>query len=88
MKNESKTHTLVGGQVLIGVHSSKECATPYCAIHCFSDHHMVDWLQNWHPSKRMIERVCEHGIGHPDPDDLSFNDKNLKLHMCDGCCHG
>lgn len=80
--NGNTHHTLVGGQVLIGVHSKDECSGKYCPIHNFSNHHMVNWEQNWRPDLRMIERICIHEIGHPDPDDPSTN----RVHGCDGCC--
>ena len=43
----------------------------------------------WRPDRGIWERVCEHGIGHPDPDDpriLSGEDRGV--HGCDGCCIG
>lgn len=41
-----------------------------------------------------MERMCSHGIGHPDPDDLDFirrtsgeeAARTLMIHACDGCC--
>lgn len=82
MANKANMHTLVGGQVLVGVHQPDECCKERCAIHNQSDHHMKDWEQNWRPDKRMIERICPHGIGHPDPDDPATD----RTHGCDGCC--
>lgn len=77
-----KGHVLVGGQILRGVHKPDQCLNQYCTIHNFSDHHMVDWPQNWRSDKHMMERICPHGIGHPDPDDINPD----KSHGCDGCC--
>jgi hypothetical protein len=38
----------------------------------------------------LIERLCSHGIGHPDPDSLAHLDPRgrlmLDVHGCDGCC--
>ena len=40
------------------------------------------------PTKRMrfdrsfMERICVHGVGHPDPDGADAD----PLHACDGCC--
>lgn len=83
----NSSYTIVGGQVLIGVHSPDKCAGEYCTIHNFSDHHMVEWPQNWRPgfSRAYMERICPHGIGHPDPDEINFED--FQLHACDGCCN-
>jgi hypothetical protein len=29
-----------------------------------------------------MERICSHGVGHPDPDEINTD----KTHGCDGCC--
>ena len=42
----------------------------------------------------MMERICPHGVGHPDPDHLSFLERlfgeettrHESVHGCDGCC--
>jgi len=72
-------------QVLINVHSKKACKGEYCCIHNPSKHHMADWPQNWREDRRIMERICEHGIGHIDPDQplRSIEDGT---HGCDGCC--
>lgn len=75
--------TLVGGQIL-KVHPRSTCRGYWCCIHYPSNHHMREWPQNWREDRAIMERVCEHGIGHPDPDDPSaFRDG---VHGCDGCC--
>ena len=73
---------LIGGQLLIGVHAKNECKGKRCPIHKPTKHHMSSWQQNWHPSKRIIERICPHGISHPDPDESTPDN----AHECDGCC--
>jgi hypothetical protein len=45
---------------------------------------MRSWPQHWRGDRGIIERVCDHGIGHPDPDDRNRD----KIHGCDGCCVG
>jgi hypothetical protein len=44
-----------------------------------------------------MERMCPHGVGHPDPDDpklmnLNSTEHNSSyfeyIHGCDGCCAG
>lgn len=82
------THTLVGGQKLVGVHRRGDCRGEFCTIHNFSDHHMVTWRQNWRPDRGIMERICEHGVGHPDPDDYGGGTKSAArgIHGCDGCC--
>lgn len=77
-----ETHTLVGGQVVSNVHDISVCEGRRCCIHNYSDHHMKDWTQNWREDRYLMERICPHGVGHPDPDDINPD----KVHGCDGCC--
>jgi len=80
--------TLVGGQTL-RVHNSKMCQGRNCCIHNPSDHHMTAWPQNWRADAKKMERLCPHGVGHPDPDDVAFNKtikRDVSVHGCDGCC--
>jgi len=71
-------------------HNPTSCAGQNCCIHNPSNHHMKDWLMVWRSDKGVMERVCEHGVGHPDPDDAAYNTKieksYLNIHGCDGCC--
>lgn len=79
---EAGAAALVGGQVLANVHTPNQCRAEHCTIHNPSDHHMRDWPQNWRSDRRLMERICPHGVGHPDPDDPSWD----KTHGCDACC--
>ncbi len=72
---------LIGGQKL-WTHGKVQCKGQTCTIHNYSEHHMRAWPQNYRFDRGIMERVCEHGVGHPDPDDLSKD----TLHGCDGCC--
>ncbi len=54
-----------GVAVLKNVHSSALCAGQACVVHNPSDHHMRSWPLTWRDDKRVFERSCEHGIGHP-----------------------
>ena len=38
--------------------------------------------KNWKYTRGFIQRICIHGVGHPDLDDPSSD----PLHTCDGCC--
>jgi hypothetical protein len=79
---------------LVNVHSPGKCAGRACVIHRPSDHHMVDWPLHWRSDRRIMERICPHGIGHPDPDDLAYHltrpgrvgERESSVHGCDGCC--
>lgn len=64
-------------------HGTKRCAGRPCPLHNQTNHHMRSWPQNWRPDVKLMERICEHNIGHPDPDGLKANWD----HTCDGCCH-
>lgn len=80
------------------VHKAATCEGSYCAIHNPSDHPMKDARRvlRWPDPFSLkptgfVERVCEHGVGHSDPDSVAFHDNNglrgTGVHGCDGCCH-
>ena len=86
----------IGGRKIGGVHSSADCyrgaGTP-CVIHNPSRgsiFNLEDWPYNWRDDTQVMERLCSHGIGHPDTDQYAFwNLHSLdskKVHGCDGCC--
>ena len=79
-----------GPHVLV-VHPARMCAGETCCIHNPSDHHMRTWPMNWRDDTKVMERLCPHGVGHPDPDALAFNVRGGRdyygVHGCDGCCH-
>ena len=69
------------------VHDKKDCKGPYCVIHNPSNHHMRNWPTHWRDDMGIMERICPHGIGHPDPDDIRVKEHDyLGIHGCDGCC--
>jgi len=82
--------TGMGEKIL--VHNKKDCKGEYCVIHNPSNHHMRDWPTHWRDDRGLMERICEHGVGHPDPDDLAYKDLmggdklSEAVHGCDGCC--
>ena len=89
-KVSNRVH-LPNGQTLIGVHDEESCAKQQgCSVHRPSDNHMKGWSQNWRDDRGMMERICDHGIGHPDLDDVKFHgtmkDGFDFTHGCDGCC--
>jgi hypothetical protein len=87
-----ETYTLPDGTLLRGVHSRLKCAGRPCVVHNPSDHHMRDLPLHWRDDRRMFERICRHGIGHPDPDALAFQlslptgDDGWGVHGCCGIC--
>lgn len=71
------------GNRLVNVHNDGACGRLHCTLHNPSNHIMVEFPQLWREDRRIMERICPHGIGHPDPDEVrNFN----KMHGCDGCC--
>jgi hypothetical protein len=74
-------------QVIMQVHDPSDCAGRPCTIHNRTDHHMRSWPQHWRHDRGIMERICEHGVGHPDPDDYAIlNGLDKGIHGCDGCC--
>lgn len=81
------------------VHKREICAGSNCAIHNPSDHTLNKArivLRSWSPFSfkphGFVERICEHGIGHSDPDSVAFytsiGQEGHGMHGCDGCCSG
>ncbi len=86
---------ITGTNQKIKVHDKEKCKGAYCCIHNPSDHHMKNWPTHWRNDRGIMERICEHGVGHPDPDDLAFRiriepdeskHKYKGIHGCCGCC--
>ena len=72
-------------------HVPSKCQGEKCAFHNPSNHHMVGWKLNIRLDRNgLIERICRHGAGHPDPDSLDWLARNGVddggVHGCDGCC--
>jgi hypothetical protein len=72
--------------VLTNVHSPYKCAGQRCTIHHRSNHSMRSFPQHWRSDRGIMERVCPHGIGHPDPDSPWDENSAAWIHGCDGCC--
>lgn len=79
---------------MMTIHKDGDC-TGHCPFHNPSDHHMTEWRKHIRYDKFcLVERTCEHGIGHPDPDSASFIAEvnpqasgSIWIHSCDGCCY-
>jgi hypothetical protein len=79
------------GPHVLRVHPASMCADDEaCVIHKPSDHHMRTWSLNWRADTGVMERLCPHGIGHPDPDAVAHAERQgvegFGVHGCDGCC--
>jgi len=74
------------------VHSRQICKGP-CTFHRASNHNMLD-LPILIRETGLVERICEHGVGHPDPDSMRYLNKHSApgargawgVHGCCGCC--
>jgi hypothetical protein len=89
-KPASYEHHTVGA-VQIRTHNKGECKGRHCVIHNPSDHALRGWPRSWRTDINRMERVCPHGVGHPDPDEVAYRynqlgQKNAGTHGCDGCC--
>lgn len=80
----------VEGIVLHGVHPEIMCRHRACVVHSPSDHHMRGWSLVWREDRKLFERTCPHGVGHPDPDQFEYwretHQEFQGVHGCDGCC--
>lgn len=78
------------GPHTLRTHGASKCAGETCVIHNPSNHHMRQWPMNWRGDTGVMERLCAHGVGHPDPDATTFAKAHGRgwygIHGCDGCC--
>lgn len=87
--NTTDPHGFGQGQAILQVHDPAVCLGTWCAMHNPSDHHMRSWPMLWRSDLSILERVCPHGVGHPDPDDAAYRETEGRgdtTHGCDGCC--
>lgn len=77
--------------IIQGVHHKENC-TGYCYIHNKSKHPLRHNPLKINLENGLLERICEHGIGHPDIDYLNAREESgeditfMGVHSCDGCC--
>jgi hypothetical protein len=75
------------------IHKRSSCEGRHCSFHNPSNHHMKDWPMLVRMSS-LVERICPHGVGHPDPDSVAWLEENgpegakgtWGIHGDDGCC--
>ena len=76
--------------LFLRTHAPDQCSGEHCCIHNPSNHPLRDAPMHWRSDKHVMERICEHGIGHADPDDVAHRKrigvKHAGVHGCDGCC--
>lgn len=73
-------------------HTREQCDGEPCPFHAPSLHPMIEEPMHLRETG-LIERMCRHGVGHPDPDSAAFMDRayghrpgTWSIHGCDGCC--
>jgi len=71
----TKVKGMPESMVLVNVHPMDNCAGRPCVIHHPSDHHMREWPLDWDNDNKTFYRECQHGMGHPDPDQFAFWDE-------------
>jgi hypothetical protein len=77
------------------VHDEGSCVGEHCVLHNPSSHALSDAPLRWSASLSRMERICEHGFPHPDPDGIAAARilrgheaaREESVHGCDGCCH-
>lgn len=71
-------------------HRRDQCDGAPCPFHAPSLHPMIEEPMLLRETG-LIERVCRHGVGHPDPDSAAWlarvtGQESWGVHGCDGCC--
>jgi hypothetical protein len=88
---------ITGTEQKMKVHNKEDCKGSNCVIHNPSDGPMKSFPTHWRGDRYLMERICPHGIGHPDPDDIAYQmlvtggraeQWRVSVHGCDGCCIG
>lgn len=89
--------TLENSEEVAYCHDEDACDGDVCPIHNRTAHHMRGWPQHWRSDRGLMERICPHGVGHPDPDHMASVKMRYEsvaslrywvegVHGCDGCC--
>lgn len=93
MSSSLSEHVARGGYL----HSKAQCkasraagAPKNCVIHKPSLHKLTGSKQVVRSSS-LIEDICSHGVGHPNPDSAAYlnwagKTSHYGVHGCDGCC--
>jgi hypothetical protein len=72
------------------VHEPEECVGRHCIVHNPLSTHMDDWPVIYRSDRNLFERVCKHGVGHPDRSQEDYwvetKQEHMVIHGCCGCC--
>lgn len=77
--------------IMILAHAPSKCAGQPCTLHNRTDHVMRSFMQHWRDDRGIMERICSHGVGHPDPDQRDYlvaryGEKTASAEFVHGCC--
>jgi len=78
----TNTYTDIDGKSFV-LHAADSCIGT-CPFHKPTEHSMSDWPSTFNWDMMRLDRVCEHGLHHPDPD--TPQELCSVEHECDGCC--
>ena len=86
--NKNVYNQLEHSQIKLHTHTIDLCKGEVCSIHNKTDHNLRSYPQFYRFDRGIMERICDHGVGHPDPDDYLIR-KGIDdgTHGCDGCCY-
>lgn len=82
-------------KIILKTHGAAVCKSDRddghaCCIHGPSAHPLVGATLYWDVNRGLMERICAHGVHHPDPDHVAFLTRKIGhisiSHRCDGCC--
>ena len=87
------SYDLGEGETIHNVHPPvSDCKQFGCALHAPTPHATDDLRLHLRQDSGLMERICPHGVGHPDPDSMAYflrrnpENKHIGDHGCDGCC--
>lgn len=86
---DDNAHKLEHSTEHVVSHGPNVCTGQACTIHNMTNHHMRSFTQHWRDDRGIMERICPHGVGHPDPDEYAVRiGKDSGVHGCCGtqCC--
>lgn len=73
------------------VHSYSVCRGRECIIHRPDRRDSDLWPLLWREDRGIFERICPHGVGHPDRAQRDYwlrtEQEHNFIHGCDFCCH-
>ena len=79
------------GQNYLRTHELNDnCIKDGCLVHAPTVGPLSDAPYNWRGDRGIMERICTHGVGHPDHDGAAYQRRIGRefenVHGCDGCC--